>query len=257
MGIRQQPASTDTDTKGPLVNEPRHIVGLSGGGDSTAMALWLAEHEPRDYTYICNATGNELPALFEHLTNLERLLGKPIEWVRHTTDLYGLIDEIGMIPNHRARWCTRILKIEPTIEYFASCPPRSVLYVGLLAGEEARTGIYGEDITCRFPLRDMGWNKAAVRAYNKARGVSVPDRTDCALCYHQRIPEWHRLWREHPDVWARGEEIEARIGRTFRSPGRDTWPVALKDMRAEFERGRQPRKYEKRTDVDVCRVCTL
>ena len=42
------------------MSEPKHVVGLSGGGDSTAMALWLAENEPRDYEYICNATGNEL-----------------------------------------------------------------------------------------------------------------------------------------------------------------------------------------------------
>lgn len=25
--------------------EPKHVVALSGGGDSTAMALWLAENE--------------------------------------------------------------------------------------------------------------------------------------------------------------------------------------------------------------------
>ena len=29
-----------------------HIVALSGGKDSTAMALRLAEAEPRDYTYV-------------------------------------------------------------------------------------------------------------------------------------------------------------------------------------------------------------
>jgi hypothetical protein len=78
------------------VAEPQHIVGLSGGGDSTAMALWLAENEPRDYTYICNATGNELPPLFAHLERLEAMLGKPIKRVGHTTDLYGLIDEQRM-----------------------------------------------------------------------------------------------------------------------------------------------------------------
>jgi len=44
----------------------RHIVGLSGGKDSTALALRLAELEPRDYTYICNETGNELPAMKAH-----------------------------------------------------------------------------------------------------------------------------------------------------------------------------------------------
>ncbi len=45
------------------MNAPLHIVGLSGGKDSTAMALWLHENEPRDYTYICNETGNELPEM--------------------------------------------------------------------------------------------------------------------------------------------------------------------------------------------------
>ena len=29
-----------------------HVVGLSGGKDSTALALRLAEIEPRDYEYI-------------------------------------------------------------------------------------------------------------------------------------------------------------------------------------------------------------
>ena len=239
------------------MGEPKHIVGLSGGGDSTAMALWLADNEPRDYTYICNATGNELPALFDHLAHLEVLLGKPIRRVGYHTDLFGLIEEEGMIPNFRARFCTRILKIEPTIDYFANLPTGSVLYVGLLAGEEARTGIYGENIACRFPLQEMGWNKAAVRAYNTARAVNVPPRTDCALCYHQRISEWHSLWINHPDEWARGEAIEAKMGATFRSPGRDTWPVSLADMRKEFERGRQPRKYVKKLDTEICRVCTL
>lgn len=41
--------------------EPLHVVALSGGKDSTAMALRLREVEPREYTYICTPTGNELP----------------------------------------------------------------------------------------------------------------------------------------------------------------------------------------------------
>lgn len=239
------------------MTKPKHIVGLSGGGDSTAMALWLAENEPRDYTYICNATGNELPALFKHLEHLETILGKKIERVGYHTDLFGLIEEQGMIPNFRARFCTRMLKIEPTIDYFASLPAGSVLYVGLLAGEESRSGLYGEDIECRFPLQELGWNKAAVRAYNKARCVAVPERTDCALCYHQRVSEWHNLWLNHPDEWARGEAIEAKMGATFRSPGRDTWPVGLRDMRQEFERGRKVRPYIKKNETEICRACTL
>ena len=102
------------------MSEPRHVVGLSGGKDSTALALRLAEAEPRDYEYICNETGDELPEIHEHWAKLEGLLGKKLTKVRAHTDLNGLIDEMNMLPNFRARWCTRILKIEPTIEYFAS-----------------------------------------------------------------------------------------------------------------------------------------
>lgn|ERR1041385_2896043 len=62
-----------------------HIVALSGGKDSTAMALRLAEIEPRDYLYICNPTGDELPEMVQHWKHLEQLLGKPLEQVTNQT----------------------------------------------------------------------------------------------------------------------------------------------------------------------------
>jgi 3'-phosphoadenosine 5'-phosphosulfate sulfotransferase (PAPS reductase)/FAD synthetase len=239
------------------MTEPRHIVGLSGGGDSTAMALLLADTEPRDYTYICNATGNELPDLFRHLAHLETLLGKPVHRVGYKTDLYGLIDEQRMLPNFRARFCTRMLKIEPTIEYFETLPRGSVLYVGLLADEEERAGLYGEDIAMRFPLRELGWRKSDVFAYNRLRGVDVPKRTDCAVCPYQRIQQWFELWRDHPAEYAKGEAVEAKYGKTFRSEGRDTWPASLAEMRQEFDRGRKVRPYVKKNETEICRVCSL
>jgi 3'-phosphoadenosine 5'-phosphosulfate sulfotransferase (PAPS reductase)/FAD synthetase len=239
------------------MTQPKHIVGLSGGGDSTAMALLLADLEPREYAYICNATGNELPALFEHLARMETLLGQPIHRVGHSTDLYGLIDEIQMVPNFRARFCTRVLKIEPTIAYFAKLPPGSVLHVGLLADEQGRAGLYGEDIKVRFPLRELGWTKGDVRAYLRERGVTIPPRTDCAVCPYQRIQQWYELWRDHPAEFARGIAIEQKYGHTFRSAGRDTWPAALADMAKEFERGRKVRPYVKNNEAEPCRVCSL
>ena len=94
----------------------KHVLGLSGGKDSTCLALAMRERHPElDIEYICTPTGNELPELFEHLDNLEILLGKPIKRLGIGKNLHELIDEIGMLPNFRARWCTRILKIEPTI----------------------------------------------------------------------------------------------------------------------------------------------
>lgn len=236
------------------MTEPKHVVGLSGGKDSTALALWLAANEPRDYEYICNETGNELPAMQAHWANLERILGKPLKRVRYGTDLLGAIEEQQMLPNFRARWCTRILKIEPTIAYFETLPEGSVLYVGLRADEEPRRGLYGEDITIRFPLREIGFRECDVWAYLDEWGVTIPPRTDCAVCPYQRLDEWHALWRDHPGLYWEGALIEMAHGHTFRSPQRDTWPASLLDLAAEFERGRPLRKTSR---GETCRVCSL
>jgi hypothetical protein len=239
---------------------PKHVVGLSGGKDSTCLALALAELEPRDYEFIYTPTGDELPELFAHIDKLEGMLGQPIKRLGTGETLEQLIERMDMLPNFRARFCTRILKIEPTIEYMKALPAGSVLYVGLRADEEDREGIYGDDVTSDFPFRRWGWGLPQVRHYLETSGVNIPRRTDCGFCYHQTIPEWFYLWRDHRDVFDRGVAIEKRHGHTFRSPGRDTWPVDLESLGAAFASGRAVRgldKYEARIADGVCRVCSL
>lgn len=232
----------------------KHIVGLSGGKDSTALALRLAEIEPRDYEYICNETGNELPEMQDHWAKLENMLGKPIVRVRHKHDLEGTIRQMNMLPNVFARWCTRVLKIEPTIKYMEQLPEGSTLYVGLRADEEARRGLYGEDIVIRFPMREWGWKESDVWAYLDRRGVVIPTRTDCAWCPYQRLGEWRDLYNKYPTIWMRGVALEKEIGATFRSPGRDTWSADLESLGEEFASGRKLREYKRNT---TCRVCSL
>ena len=64
--------------------------------------------------------------------------------------------------------------------------------------------------------------------------------------------------------FAQAEAMEELTGHTFRSASRDTWPAALRDMRAKFEAGERPKSikelplfgetYEQRPNV--CRVCS-
>lgn len=232
----------------------RHVVGLSGGKDSTALAMWLVENEPRDYEFICNETGDELPEMLEHWAKLERVLGKPLIRVRHNRNLDQLCEDQNALPNWRQRWCTRILKIEPTIRYMEALPDDSVLYVGLRADEEARPGIFSEDLIVRFPLREQGWTEADVYAYLDKQGMCIPERTDCGKCFYQRLDEWQTLYFKHPERYAEGVALEKKTGHTFRSPGRDTWPASLEELGKEFERGRPIRKTAR---TARCRVCSL
>lgn len=235
-----------------------HVVPLSGGKDSTALALRLREVEPREYIYLCTPTGNELPDMLAHWAKLEQLLETKITWVRAgELTLEALIDKYGALPNWRQRWCTRVLKIEPCIQWMKAHQP-CTSYVGLRADEEMREGMYGDQATYRYPLREWEWGVDEVWAYLNERGVCIPRRTDCAWCYDQRLVEWKKLHEQNPTLYDRAVELEERIGATFRSPGRDTWPASLKTLRVEFVNGRKVRgeeQYDK--DKERCRVCSL
>lgn len=239
------------------------VVAFSGGKDSTAMALRLAEQGERA-TLLFNVVGGEFDDLMTHVNRVRTLTGWPLV---PTTAGFGLHDRIRhyeALPNQWQRWCTRELKIEPTIAYLKA-NPGSVLAVGLRADEPQREGIYGDYADYRYPLREWGWGLKEVEGYLNDRGVCIPRRTNCPLCYGQRLSEWWLLWKEHPEKWAEGERLEAETAHTFRSPGRDTWPAGMAQLRERFEAGETPKgikslplfdSYEV-VDGSVCRVCTL
>ncbi len=233
---------------------PRHVVALSGGKDSTALALALREKEPRDYDYVITPTGNELPAMQLHWAKLESLLEKSLIRPPSLHTLSSLIQFHNALPNQRMRWCTRQLKIEPVLAWCVRNAP-VVMYVGLRADEE-RAGIYGDSVLSDYPFQRWGWGLEDVWRCLAAHRVVIPERTDCALCYDQQLIEWWRLWRFSRPIWNEGKEHEARTGRTFRSPSRDTWPAALAELEKEFEAGRIPTERKKGAG-STCRVCSL
>lgn len=251
----------------------KHVVALSGGKDSTAMAIWLKENEPNDYQYVWTPTGNELPEMIEHIARLQDILGAKILPVSNGFGLEAQTKKERMLPNNRARWCTRKLKLEPYYRWLASQTP-CISYVGLRADEDDRQGMVfqsGNGITLRFPLKEQGFDEQMVWQFLDDRGIVIPARTDCAWCYHQTLGEWWRLWKLHPDIYQEGVDLEAWMTElhgkqcTFRNDSRDTWPAALDALRAEFEKGRVPPRTVQQIDMfrgerrmtGLCRVCSL
>ena len=246
-----------------------HVVALSGGKDSTAMALRLQEISSEDFLFVCTPTRDELPEMFDHWRSLGERLGKTILPLIRRQGLNALVDEQTAIPNWRQRWCTRMLKIEPWHGFLSAQIKKHELvysYVGLRADEpERQGGDYGDipGIVSRFPLREWGWGLSDVQGYLERLGVSIPSRTDCARCFYQSLPEWWTLWKDYPDIFEDAVQQESRISEargkpcTWRSPGRDTWPAPLVDLRSWFERGKVP-KGAGQTDLFgkmKCRVC--
>lgn len=235
----------------------KHVVGISGGKDSVSMAIRLKELNPTiNFEYVITPTGDELPEMEEHWEKLQGILGtfKSLG----DLDIFQLMDREQMLPNYMARFCPRVLKIEPFVDYMDSLPPDSVLYVGLRADEEGRLGILRDNSKFRisYPLREWGWDINAVLGYLQDKGIIIPERTDCGMCFFQRLPEWKQLLEKHPARFEKYVQIEKKFGHTFRSNGRDTWPAALYDLRAEFLSGRKLRNSKPR-GTKKCRFCSM
>lgn len=232
-----------------------HIIAISGGKDSTAMALALKQREIREFSYVITPTGDELPEMTEHWNKLEQWLNSKMTVVSPRYSLSELIDKMNALPNFRMRFCTRMLKIIPFQSHIMNHRPCTI-YVGLRADEEGRAGVEWDDpdITVRYPLREWNWGLDEVMKYLDSIGMTIPRRTDCARCFYQTLFEWHLLWKNYPDIYASAVDDERRIGHTYRSPSRDTHPAELELLAKEFEGGYIPTERKRKMG---CRICNL
>lgn len=151
-----------------MENKVRHVLGISGGKDSAALAIYLRNKYPDlDIEYYCCDTGKELDETYNLIKNLEIYLGKKITILEaaanshetpfdHFLKLYG-----GYLPSSNSRWCTRKLKLEPFEKWVGNDPV--VSYVGI-RGDEDREGYISKktNIQSIFPFRKNIWSEDVV-----------------------------------------------------------------------------------------------
>jgi 3'-phosphoadenosine 5'-phosphosulfate sulfotransferase (PAPS reductase)/FAD synthetase len=200
----------------------RHILGLSGGKDSTALAILLHKDFPDMEYFFCD-THKELPETYEYLDRIEARLGIKIQRLSaergfdHWLDVYG-----GFLPSPKSRWCTKQMKIIPLEKFIGD--DEAVSYVGIRA-DEKRDGYVSTkpNITPVFPFKERGLVKADIIQLLEDSGIGMPDyyrwrsRSGCFFCFFQRKYEWVMLAQEHPDLFAEAVryEQEHSDGRTY------------------------------------------
>jgi len=196
--------------------EPRHVLGISGGKDSAALAIYMRDKMPQMEYFFCD-TGRELPETYDYLLQLEAVLGKRISKLNSNRDfdhwlhVYG-----GALPSAQMRWCTKNLKIKPLEAWIGEAPTYS--YVGIRADED-RAGYVSTkpNIIPVFPFKDDGLGKADILQILDDAGVGLPDyyrwrtRSGCFFCFFQRKIEWVRLADEHPDLFEQAVAYEEKV----------------------------------------------
>ncbi|MCY4255145.1 MAG: phosphoadenosine phosphosulfate reductase family protein [Gammaproteobacteria bacterium] len=204
-----------------MVKAERHVLGLSGGRDSAALAVYMRENHPElDIEYFFTDTGKELPEVYEYLVKLEGFLGKPILRLNPDRDFdFWLKQYNDFLPSPQTRWCTRQLKLRPFEQWVKPMledGARVYSYVAIRADEQYREGYASksQNLMVRLPLKESGIDKAGVLEILEGTGLGLPSyyewrtRSGCTFCFFQQKIEWVRLRERHPTYFQEAKDYE-------------------------------------------------
>lgn len=199
----------------------RHVLGLSGGKDSAALAIYMRQNYPDlNIEYFFTDTGKELPEVYDFLGKLEGFLGKPIVKLNPKRDFdFWLREYNHFLPSPQTRWCTRQLKLLPFEQWvrpMLANGDKVYSYVAIRADEDYREGYSSSNINLKIvlPFRDDGIDKTGVGELLEKSGVGWPDyyqwrsRSGCTFCFYQQKIEWVMLKEHHPDKFIDAKKYE-------------------------------------------------
>ena len=248
-----------------ITEQERHVLGLSGGRDSAALAIYMRQNYPElDIDYFFTDTGKELPEVYEFLVKLEGFLGKPILRLNPDRDFdFWLKQYNNFLPSIQSRWCTRQLKIRPFEQWVRPMLDDGATvysYVAIRADEEYREGYTSkhDNLIVRLPLKEAGIDKAGVLEILEGTGLGLPQyyewrtRSGCTFCFFQQKIEWVRLMERHPGyfeeakryektaledgspfTWSRGESLDELARPERKSQIREEHQLRLNRMRGK------------------------
>jgi len=269
-----------------------HVLGLSGGRDSAALAVYMRQTYPElDIDYFFTDTGKELPEVYEFLGRLEGFLGKSILRLNPDRDFdFWLKQYNNFLPSAQTRWCTRQLKLRPFENWLKpklESGEKITSYVAIRGDEDYREGYTSkhENLTVKLPFREAGIDKAGVTELLDAAGLGLPkyyewrSRSGCTFCFFQQKIEWVRLMERHPEAfeeakmyeknavdhgspftWSQGESLE-QLARPERVAAiREDYEVRVARLRAKMQAN--PLRVASNPDLDdlygqskVCLTC--
>jgi len=244
--------TTHADLPSLSDNTCRHILSLSGGKDSTALALYMRDRVP-NLEYVFCDTEKELVETYDYLERIEAHLGKPIKRITPDVGFDDLLEQRrNFLPSPQIRWCTEYLKIKPFEKYIGA--DHVVMYIGIRADESHRKGYVSTkpNIRARFPFVEDGLRHSDVLRILDDSGLGLPDyyrwrsRSGCFFCFYQQRREWVGLLETHPHLFREAMNYERRDATTGELY---TWvqgeslaelarPERVAQIKADFEKRR-------------------
>jgi len=195
--------------------ERRHILSISGGKDSAALAVYLKQtRDIPNMEYVFMDTEQELPETYEFLDKLEGILGCTITRLTPKWSFEKLLKlHNNYLPSAQARWCTSLMKIKPFEEFIGDSHCYS--YIGIRVDENRDGFISSKDnIVPVYPFKEDGITLADVNQMLDDTGLGLPEyykwrsRSGCYFCFFQQNIEWVGLKENHPELFEKARSFE-------------------------------------------------
>lgn len=225
-----------------------HILSLSGGKDSTALAFFMKEYKPEIFEKIelvfCD-TECELPETYDYLNKIEVFLNKKITRLKPEKSFEHYMSIYNHLPSIAQRWCTVELKTKVFRKYVDKIFKKSgkgiiYLYIGIRADEAKRTENSknkDECIKAIYPFVENSLFKKDIESILENCGIGIPEyykwrkRSGCYFCFFQSKNDWLNLYEHHPLLYNEAMKYEFDICSSDRKK-RFGWnlDMSLEDM---------------------------
>ena len=203
----------------------RVVASISGGKDSAALSLHLAELGI-EHDRIFFDTGWEHPDTYAYLRGpLTAAIG-PIRELHGPRTMAELCIHKGMFPMRTKRFCTSELKMRPAQDYIAALMDGGtdvVNAVGIRAGESRARSLlteweWSDGWDCEIWRPLIAWSEADVIAVHRRHGLAPNplylrgyERVGCWPCIFARKDEIRRIADESPERIAEIRALEATV----------------------------------------------
>jgi len=192
----------------------KQYLSYGGGVNSTAM-LVLLHDEGIHFESIYVDHGCDWPETREYIQMITEKY--PITILKPNVEgydnLYSYSDHYKMIPSRMKRWCTDKFKVR-VINQYVETPCFSLIGFSTDEGHRAKPQ-YKDGIENRFPLIEREINRRQCKEIINEHNLPMPIKSGCWFCPFQRVGQWKKLRRQHPDLYCKAkhledQEIEAR-----------------------------------------------
>ena len=250
-----------------------HILSLSGGKDSTALAFFMKENMPEIFDKLelvfCD-TECELPELYDYLNKIEIFLDKKITRIKPPVSFEQIHSCYGFLPHPANRWCTVELKTKPFQKFLKQNYSDGIvnLYIGIRADESHRVNTATSKIKFIkeiFPFVENAINKKEVIQILDNAGIGLANfyswkrRSGCYFCFYQNKMDWISLYEHYPELFAKAVSMEKHHEKIKRN-GYFGWnykmpistmvePKNLKQIKEKYEKISQITQEKQQQDI--------